>query len=186
MEEIMRAYFAGCIDCDGSIGIKKSTYAMRVRGDAGQPVFSERVLFAQVKPEITHLLKEHFGGSYGIQKADTPNSHPIYKWSATDKQAVACIKAILPYLRIKRKQAEILLELRKLKEIPRLKIGTFKMMNRWHKEIDMPRRIVDPAVIQAKENLFNKIKSLNDIRNKQPQLIGVGYSGEEKPKRRRK
>ncbi len=37
------SYLAGCIDSDGTIGIKKSTYAMRVTGDSGQPTYSERL-----------------------------------------------------------------------------------------------------------------------------------------------
>lgn len=184
MNKELIAYLAGCIDCDGSIGIKRSTYAMRVRGDAHQPVFSERVLFAQVKPDITFILKENFGGSYGIQKPGTMNSKPIYKWWVTDRQAITFIKAILPYLLIKKPQAEILLRLRELKEKPRVQIGTFIIHNRWGAEVVMPRRAVAPDIIRAKELLFNEIKSLNDTRTKQPQLIGVGYSGEEKRKHR--
>ena len=159
---------------------------MRVTGDATQPVFSESVLFAQVKPEITMLLKATFGGSYGIQKPGTPRSKPIYKWHITDKQAIAMVKAILPYLRIKKPQAELLLKLRALKEIPKITSGTFTMRNRWGKVIDMPRRIVDPKVIQAKERLFNEVKSLNAIVSKQPQLIGKGLSGEEMNRKHKK
>ena len=176
----MRAYIAGCLDCDGSFGIKRSTYAMRVRGDAGQPIFSERILFAQVKPEVPMLLKELFGGSHGIDKSRTANSKPIHRWYITDRQAVECVNAVLPYLRIKKQQAELLLKLRELKELPRVQSGTFIMKNRWGYNVTMPRRVVSPEVIHEKEILFNKIKSLNDVRAKQPQLIGKGYSGEKK------
>jgi hypothetical protein len=37
------AYLAGAMDSDGCISVKRSTYAMRVRGDAAAPIFSERV-----------------------------------------------------------------------------------------------------------------------------------------------
>ncbi len=179
MEETMRAYLAGCLDCDGSFGIKRSTYHMRIRNDASVPIYSERVLFSQVKPDITLLLKRYFGGGYNIQKPATPSSKPVYKWGITDRQAVECVKAVLPYLIIKREQAEILLELRLLKESPRIRSGTFIMKNRWGFEVIMPRRIVSPKIIIAKERLFNRIKLLNDVRTNQPQLIGKGYSGEE-------
>jgi hypothetical protein len=186
IEETMKAYLAGCIDCDGSIGIKRSTYHMRVRGDARQPVFSERVLFAQVKPEITLLLKEYFGGSYAVYKPGTPRSKPIYRWQVTDKQAVELIRTILPFLTIKRRQALVALELRRLKELPKVASGSFTMTNRWGAEIVMPRCVVSPEVMAAKEALFLEIKQLNDVRAKQPQLIGTGLSGEEvKHKRHR-
>ena len=71
------AYLAGAMDSDGCISVKRSTYAMRVRGDAGTPVFSERVIFKQVTPEIPTLLKELFGGSLrGVPRTallKTPN-----------------------------------------------------------------------------------------------------------------
>jgi len=181
----MRAYFAGCIDCDGSIGIKRSTYALRVRGDAGCPVYSERVMFTQVKPEISNLLVENFGGSLYIQKPGTPNSKPVYKWNVTDKKAIECVKAILPYLQIKKHQAEILLKLRELKSMPRIQNGTYTMTNRFGKEVIMPKRIVSPDILHAKEDLFNQIKSLNDVRSLQPQLIGNGLSGEQVKHKRR-
>ncbi len=34
MDKLTLAYLAGIIDADGCIGVKKSTYAMRVRKDA--------------------------------------------------------------------------------------------------------------------------------------------------------
>lgn len=178
--EVLLAYLAGCLDCDGTFGIKRSTYHMRVRGDAGQPVFSERIGFTQVKPEVAYLLEETFGGGIGQGKGYTKRAQPTFRWSVTDRQAAKCAKAVFPYLRIKHRQAKLLLELRKLKEIPRIKKGTFTMFNRWHVPVVMPRRIVDPEVIIAKEKLFQAIKNLNDIRIKQPQLIGKGLSGEEK------
>ena len=174
MKEIMRAYLAGCLDCDGAFSIKRSTYHMRVRGDAGQPVFSERVMFAQVKPAVTLLLKEYFGGSYHVDKAAAPNRKPIYRWQATDKNAILCVNAVLPYLKIKREQAELLLELRKVKELPRVQSGTFIMKNKWGFAVTMPRLVVSPEAIKAKEILFNKIKTINDVRSHQPQLIGKG------------
>ena len=177
MKETLLAYLAGCIDCDGSISIKRSTYAMRVRGDAHVPVFSERVMFAQVYSGLPELLKQTFGGSYQIQKSPSTNGRPVYHWQVTDRQAVACVKALLPYLQVKQKQAEMVLELRQLKELPRVVVGSFSMNNHWGKHVMMPLRVVDPVVVQAKEKLFCAIKQLNDVRSRQPRLIGTGLSG---------
>lgn len=176
MEEKLLAYLAGCLDCDGSFSIKRDTYAMRVRGDSSVPIFQERVMFAQVREELPILFKQCFGGSYGISKSPSTNGKPVYHWEVRNRQAVTCVKSVLPYLIIKRRQAELILELRKLKEQPRIQSGTFTMKNQWGAISIMPRMIVAPNTIRAKEELFNAIKALNDVRSRQPQLIGKGSS----------
>lgn len=110
------AYLAGAMDSDGCIAVKRSTYAMRVRGDAGAPVFSERLMLKQVTPDIPTLLKETFGGTLRIDNASTRKGRPLYSWQVTDLQAANCLRALLPYLRIKREQALNCLALRELKE----------------------------------------------------------------------
>lgn len=109
------AYLAGAMDSDGHFSIKKSTYHMRVRGDASNPVYSEQAGLKQVTEDIPVLLVETFGGHVGLRKPQTENSKPLYHWMATDKIAanVACL--LLPYLRVKKRQAKVLIELRETK-----------------------------------------------------------------------
>lgn len=115
------AYLAGAIDSDGSIGIKRSTYAMRVRGDASQPVYSERISLKQVTPAIPRLLQETFGGYVFQAPGQSKNSRPLWGWNGTDTIASTCARRLLPYLRIKREQAMAVLELRSTKEDHRYK-----------------------------------------------------------------
>lgn len=115
MDSTTLAYLAGAMDSDGHFSIKKSTYHRRVRKDAFNAVYSERIGLHQVTPQIPSLLHACFGGSYFLGKGPTPNSRPLYRWQSTDlKAAKACI-ALLPYLRVKRAQAKVLLELRESK-----------------------------------------------------------------------
>ena len=113
--KIELAYLAGCIDSDGTIGVKRSTYAMRVRGDAGAPIYSERVALRQTSPIVATMLRDRFGGSLYMTKPSAPNGRPLYSWAATDLRAVACLKALLPFLRIKKEQALNCLALRAVK-----------------------------------------------------------------------
>jgi hypothetical protein len=99
------AYAAGVIDSDGSIGIRRSTYSMRVRKESKHPVFSARISIKQVEPEAIDLLKQAFGGSGGIQRASTKHGKPFYYWEIHSRAAIICLRQILPYLLIKRKQA---------------------------------------------------------------------------------
>lgn len=110
------AYLAGVIDSDGYIGVKRSTYAMRVRGDAGFPMYSERICVKQVEPHATEMLHAFFGGTLGVTKASAAKGRSLHYWQVTDRNAFACAKSLLPFLRIKRGQTENLVELRKIKE----------------------------------------------------------------------
>ncbi len=112
------AYAAGVIDSDGSIGIRRDTYAMRVLYTTDEPTFSERVTIRQMEPEAVDLLYARFGGcqSVIVAKGKRAKRQPLQSLQLVDRKAAFLLAAVLPYLRIKRRQAELCLELRRLKE----------------------------------------------------------------------
>ncbi len=112
----MLAYLAGSIDSDGYIGVKKSTYAMRVTGDCKQPVYSERIGLKHIGSAVPDLLKATFGGGVGITRATAMRGRPLYSWQATDRKAAEACRALLPFLRVKHEQARNALALRVIKE----------------------------------------------------------------------
>jgi hypothetical protein len=152
-----RTYLAGCIDCDGFITIKRDTYKLRKVHDASVPIFYERIGFKQVKPEIVDMLYNTFGGYRSIQKPTAKNGKPLYSWDCRNLQANLCIRTIMPYLRIKKEQAELCMELRKSLEKT--------------KRIRNPHTNIPASELELRERLFNKIKSLNDVRTHNPVLI---------------
>lgn len=109
------AYCAGVIDSDGTIGVKKSTYAMR-HGNGGQPTYSERICVKQVEPQAVDLLMAMFGGSRYISKPSAKKGRTLFTWQITDRKAADALRALLPFLRIKKAQAENCLRLREIKE----------------------------------------------------------------------
>lgn len=109
------AYLAGAIDSDGTIGVKKSTYAMRVVGDSKQAVYSERVALRQVTSEIVDILRETFGGSVYMTKPSCAKGQPLYSWAVTDLAAFQCLRSLSPFLKVKQKQARNAMGLRPLK-----------------------------------------------------------------------
>ena len=167
----MKAYLAGCLDSDGYFSIKRSSYHMRVRGDSGQLVYSERIGLKQVSEHVPSLLHKYFGGYYRIDKPSSRHGKPLYAWSVTDRKAISCVTILLPYLRVKKAQAELLIELRRLKSLPWKVIGTVARPNRWGKLVDWPHRIVDPEVIRQKDILFDKMHRLNRINNSNTTLL---------------
>lgn len=116
MNETLLAYLAGAMDADGWFGIKRSTYHRRVRGDAVNPIYSERAALKQVTPQVPQLLRDTFGGSLREDKPRAENRKPLYTFHTTDKIAATVARALLPYLRIKQRHAEIVLELRLTKD----------------------------------------------------------------------
>jgi len=148
------AYLAGAIDSDGTIGVKKSTYAMRVTRDCGAATYSERVALRQVTPIIPTMLRDRFGGSLYMTKPSAPNGRLLYSWAATDQRAAACLKALLPYLRIKRPQAEKCLELRRLKDTSK---RSRVAKGRKHAG-SAPRR---PELTEAMEAAYQAAKAMN-------------------------
>lgn len=153
---IEAAYCAGVMDSDGCISIKRSTYAMRVVGDSKQATYSERVCVKQVERQAVDLLRFLFGGSFRRDRPSTPRGKPIFAWQVTDKKAVTCLEAIIPYLRIKTRQASNCLELRRIKELSkkqRVAVG------RGHAG-SAPR---SEANSDAMEALFQRAKELNHV-----------------------
>jgi hypothetical protein len=115
MDNTVFAYLAGAMDSDGYFGIKKSTYHRRIRGDAVNPSYSERIGLKQITPEVPELLKATFGGHIYQSKGQTENSKPLWTYQASDLNAAkACVK-LLPFLLIKKRQVELALELRESK-----------------------------------------------------------------------
>ncbi len=156
------AYAAGVIDSDGSIGIRRSTYAMRVRKDAFAPVFSPRVLAKQVTPEAVTLLKDTFGGALMLQGASVTRGRPLHYWEIHSRAAVACLRLILPHLRIKRRQAENCIALYALIERSKRERVAF---GRGH----AGAATRDPALTAEMEALYQHAKSLN--------LVGIRSPG---------
>lgn len=113
--DVELAYCAGVIDSDGSISVKRATYAMRVVQDCGQATYSERVCVKQVESHAVDLLRRIFGGSYRVETSSLKNGRPFYAWQVTDRQAAICLATLHPYLRIKKPQAENALNLRAVK-----------------------------------------------------------------------
>lgn len=111
----LSAYAAGVIDADGSIGILRETHALRA-GRAGQATFSERITIRQIEPEAVDLVHSMFGGYRSVIRGRRANQQPLNSVQLVDRQATRLLMAVMPYLRIKRGQAELCLELRQLKE----------------------------------------------------------------------
>lgn len=150
------AYAAGVIDSDGSIGIRRSTYAMRVTGDAKTPVFAVRVCVKQVQPEAVRILKLTFGGSLMLQSPSVTKGKPLHYWEIHSRTAVAMLRAIRPYLLIKSAQADNCLVLADL-----IAASKAQRMAKNRGHVGPASR--DPNITAKMEECYSVAKQLNRV-----------------------
>ncbi len=99
-EAELLAYLAGIIDADGCIGI--------LRTKTG---FVPNLSCGQVAEEAVTMLHAAFGGSVSKTKLSAEkNRRGQHRWRVSNQIAGECAHLLLPYLRIKRRQAEAVIE----------------------------------------------------------------------------
>ena len=98
--KLLLAYIAGIIDGEGCIMIHSNLV---------------RVAVKNTNEWLIKFLKMNFGGCLVYQKHSwgNPRSKPIWSWQVDTKKACEFLQLILPYLQIKRPQAELVLSFQK-------------------------------------------------------------------------
>jgi hypothetical protein len=91
------AYCAGVIDADGTIRVARN------KAPSGIWRYHEYVRVKQVEREAVDLLVKTFGGF--VHKEIAAGRRDMISWTVCSKQGHACLTALLPYLRIKHRQA---------------------------------------------------------------------------------
>ena len=116
-KELTYAYLAGFIDADGSISIIKTKYSRKTKNGLKESTQYRIKLSAHnCKIEPLQMLQKEFGaGKLRHKKTGKTKLHdnwrPCYEWVVCNTQAAIAIKALLPYLTIKKEQANLCIEL---------------------------------------------------------------------------
>lgn len=98
------SYLAGLFDGEGYIGINKGR-----RDNGGYPSYSIAVTVRITEELLARLFHFNFGGSIYYRKYENPNWSPIWSWTISGKNAEPFLQDILPYLLLKKPQAELAL-----------------------------------------------------------------------------
>ena len=171
MKKIELAYIAGIMDADGFFTISKSTYAIRVTKDSKNPTYSERIGIKQVNSEAIQIIYDNFGGYFRIEKPSTVNGKPLYAVELRNIKANTFLNAIYPYLKIKKKQADILIQLRQsLSEGKKQKIKIMQK-DRWGNMREFTKYTVSKKQVEFRESLINQLNQINDIRQYKFSLV---------------
>lgn len=98
------AWTAGIIDGEGCIGI----YSDRSKGPDSHRLY---LTVANTEERMLVRLKTLWGGDYRLQKRRTSAHHRcVWAWRMHDRAAGRFLEVVLPYLVVKKEQAEIALE----------------------------------------------------------------------------
>jgi len=122
------SYLAGILDGEGSIMVKKTTYRRRSERwrDMISPEYFARVSVKNANEEVIGLFEENFGGRKWQDKRPYPSkggfrtNKRMWCYESTCRQATNLVERLLPYLRIKKPQAEKIIELREAKKRARV------------------------------------------------------------------
>src|SRR5256885_14202516 len=145
--EQLLSYLAGIIDSDGNLRIEKR----RVKRMIG-PHYRINIRCGQVLPSrAVELLAATFGGRVGLSKSRRPNQRDLATWSLHDKMAEPAIRALLPYLVVKKTEALHLLQLRRLKAEGKQGVTEWVHANRWRDSARMRKRCYTTSQVAAFE-----------------------------------
>jgi hypothetical protein len=132
------AYAAGLVDGEGCICLRRQ-YGPKVKGRANG--YSLQITIANTKEAMINWLYEHFGALYGVRKC--VRYRVMWEWYVCGRQSVQFVEALLPYLVVKREQAQVLIEY--------LQIGGY-----YKRGQPFP-----PAVVERREVLKQRLHVLN-------------------------
>lgn len=106
------AYTAGFLDGEGSIQINPSK-----NRKGGAKYWCLTIQISSCVPEVLESLRKDWGNIGSItfwQPKNSPKRRIAYNWRIYSKECEIFLPPLLPYLRIKKAQAEVALKLRKL------------------------------------------------------------------------
>ena len=144
-------YLAGVTDSEGYIGIIKHKRKERLT-----PAYEPRLQVGSTSKELLDLFISTFGGKLiPGRKKSTRGGKEFYHWTIYGVRMVRALQAMLPYLRVKREQAKLVIALQE---------------RIWKRsEMVGDSKGVSQAELEAREKLYQQIKGLTG-RTRQLQL----------------
>lgn len=129
------AYIAGIVDGEGYIGLMKykticsahTHYSTPKSLRNPNPKYYKRIVFrvsvGMADRQIPEWLHKEFGGNLQIHTPKNPLWKDKYVWAADSQVALRFVKLILPFLRVKKTQAEIAMRFQKAR-VPHIRLSS--------------------------------------------------------------
>lgn len=149
------AYCAGIIDGEGTVGIYRRP---------NRRTFRIAVRVAMCEPQAVDLLHHIFGGFKSLKavpRRGRPWHRPIHEWACAAKIASACLRTLLPFLRVKRAQALNALRLQELNTKIRASTTVQRANRKGFGPANKGAFVIAPADMAECEALYQAQRALN-------------------------
>ena len=103
ISKITLAYIAGIFDGEGCVSISKEKERTTIKGYS----YRLRVIVGNTNEWLIKFLQSQFGGNIVLRQPRMPWYKPIWQWQIGAKLAQVFLEALLPYLQLKKHQAEL-------------------------------------------------------------------------------
>ncbi len=155
---LILSYTAGFLDGEGCIRISK-----RLPRNNKSMSYNLFVNITQKDGEIMDWLQGNFGGTIFLKNKSKDGKDWIYEWRITEVKAFNFLKEILPFLKYKKKQAElaIMFQQRRIFERKRNIPDNGRFASLSQDELD--KREVIYQEMSALKKLFRKSKNPNIV-----------------------
>lgn len=107
------AYLAGTIDADGFVTVQR-TRKRDSRCKRASIYYTAKVGLSETSPIVPNLLRRAFGGQIYEHQPRNRAHKKWFVWQVSNEMAAAAIRSLLPYFKVKRKQAEFAIQLASL------------------------------------------------------------------------
>lgn len=141
------AYLAGIIDGEGSIYIGNFS-----KGLKGTPYYQTNMEVTNTEERLINWLMDNIGGrrtTYTHAQTPKNSRRTVYRWMVSGELLTHLCHLLLPYLIIKKRQCEIMIEMRKTFEETGIIRGQFGT------------RFVDDSILTTRKRLFDEMRSLH-------------------------
>ena len=158
MSKLTASYLAGFIDGEGYLGLHPA-----IRGKNGRTSYSAELKIASTDQFIIVWMQKSFGGIIYEKKPNNPKHKDSLNWTLQGKNLKPFLQKIHPYLRLKKKQCELLLRKIKLQEsvmrnIPNPNISRINKQRENKRLINLAYRDSQRKEI---ENIYLQLRKLN-------------------------
>ena len=158
MSKLTASYLAGFIDGEGYLGLHPA-----IRGKNERISYSAELKVASTDKDIIRWMQKSYGGNLYERKPNNPKHKESLTWTLQGKNLKPFLQKIQPYLRLKKKQCELLLRKIKLQESVMINIP-HPNISRINKQRDN-KRIKNLAYRDEQrkeiENIYLQLRRLN-------------------------
>ncbi len=145
-----KAYIAGIIDGEGSIGIYKHRRPKSTKGYT----YENSLIVVNTNTILMNYLKEKLGGSIRERKKPKLNWKLSYSWQVYCNSCYSILKQILPYLQIKKKRTELSIEFYEI-------LSSLKQDHRWTLKKSGVKRSIGKTYTDRMHQIYDELREIN-------------------------